>query len=56
MCVRSAARWRTRHHSSNPRQPDEVGPSLARMHTTEDIGPVAAEAFEGVEDREAEKP
>jgi hypothetical protein len=51
MCVPSAARWRTRRHSSNPRQSDKVGPSLVRMRT-EDIGTVAAEAFEVVEDDE----
>jgi hypothetical protein len=35
--------------------PEEVGPYLERMRT-EDIDTVAAEAFEVVEDRDAEEP
>jgi hypothetical protein len=36
------------HHLSH-NHPDRVGAYLARMHTEEDIGTVAAEAFEVVE-------
>jgi hypothetical protein len=36
--------------------PDQVGASLARMHTTEDITPVALEAYEVIEDCQAENP
>jgi hypothetical protein len=32
--------------------PDDVGAYLARIHRTEDISPVAAEAFEVVEEEE----
>jgi hypothetical protein len=56
MCVRSAAKWRTRRRSSNPRQSDEVGPSRDRRRT-EDITPVALEAYEEVVEAPAvEKP
>jgi hypothetical protein len=47
-CVRSATKSRTRRPSSNPRQPDTISP-LTRMET-EDITPVAAEAFEVIEE------
>jgi hypothetical protein len=36
------------HHLSQ-RHPDQVGAYLDRMHTDDDIGPVAAEAYEVVE-------
>jgi hypothetical protein len=42
-------------HHLGAMHPDQVGLYLARMHTTEDITPVAAEAYEVVEDCEAEK-
>jgi hypothetical protein len=53
MCVRSVARWRTRRHSSNPCLSDQVRPYLTRI-VTEDIAAVATEAYEVVEEEQAQ--
>jgi hypothetical protein len=52
-CRRWAAKARTRaeHRRLGQQHPDQVGPSLARI-CAEAIAPVAAEAFEVVEDRD----
>jgi hypothetical protein len=50
MCVRSAARWRTRRHSSKPRPLDQVGLYLERIRRDEDMATVAVEAFEVVDE------
>ena len=43
------------HHVS-VMHPDQVTAALDRMHTSEDIAPIAAEAYEVVEDCKAENP